>query len=91
MNINDLSSLSDELVTKWYLIKDSMDNLTADSQSVIRSIISLQSQPDFVAYADDDEQNYLDSLVTYLNNFILATPVAPDSTSISKQINTRIK
>lgn len=91
MNINDLSSLSDELVAKWYLIKDMMDNLTANSQSVIRSIVSLQSQPDFVDYADDDEQNYLDSLVSYLNNFILATPVSPDSTSISKQINTRTK
>lgn len=86
MNIDNLTKLSNQLVERWENINGSLNSIIPIGQNIINAIVYLQSQPDFATYADEDEQNYLDLVITFLNNLIINLP-QPPSTNITSKIN----
>ena len=68
-------ALGNELANPYIGIKQYIDTTINDANTVINTVNTLISQPDYLTYATQEEQDYYTTLVTYLQDFINNFPI----------------
>ena len=68
-------ALGNELANPYIGVKQYIDTTINDANTVINTVNTLISQPDYLTYATQEEQDYYTTLVTYLQDFINNFPI----------------
>lgn len=69
-SLSILKTLSDELSNPYSGIQTYINITLNDSSTLLNTINTLLSQPDYSTYVSEQENDYFNELSTYITNFI---------------------
>lgn len=69
-SLSVLNTLSDELINPYSGIQTYINITLNDSGTLLNTINTLLSQPDYSTYVSTQENDYFNELSTYITNFI---------------------
>ena len=69
-SLSVLNTLSDELINPYSGIQTYINITLNDSGTLLNTINTLLSQPDYSTYVSAQENDYFNELSTYITNFI---------------------
>jgi hypothetical protein len=77
MAISDLQA-DYTLINEWNSVVTYANQLMSFSDILINNISNLTSDPNFSLNASADESQYIQSLLSYIQNFVAGIPTNPD-------------